>query len=192
MITEEEPGEEAEGYEAFVGHVEQLHGVHNLILGNLSHTHKGVHHYKSAVNDGSSRPIILLDWDSNTWTSHLSAKQQQTKLLLENIVLIYFYTTLMLFCVLNLKQMEIVSWKSQFLDWLLFKVSTQNANIFCHWKPIHQDAAITGGLKHGDPSQLLVMMSSVTYHILQVPMGHCVSKRWREELGKMKWNEPGR
>jgi len=75
---------------------------------------------------------------------------------------------------------------------LLFKVSIQNANIFCHWKPIHQDAAITGGLKHGDPSQLLVMMSSVTYHILQVLMGHCVSKRWGEELGKMKQSEPGR
>ena len=44
MITEEEPGEEAEGDEAFVGHVEQLHSVHNLILGNLSHTrtHKKV------------------------------------------------------------------------------------------------------------------------------------------------------
>lgn len=42
MITKEEPGKEAEGDEAFVGHVEQLHSVHNLILGNLSHTHTKV------------------------------------------------------------------------------------------------------------------------------------------------------
>ena len=34
-ITEEEPGEKAEGDEAFVGHVEELHSVHDLILGHL-------------------------------------------------------------------------------------------------------------------------------------------------------------